>query len=58
MKKSYQTPTLHLVMLQQQAQLLQNTAPQGKFSNEGPAGGWDAGGAASRQDGWDDENTP
>ena len=55
MKKSYQTPTLHLVMLQQQAQLLQNTAPQGKFSNEGPAGGWDAGGAASRQDDWDDD---
>ena len=53
MKKSYEKPALRVVMLQQQTQLLTGST-QGKFSDSGPAGGWDAGGAASRRGGWDD----
>lgn len=55
MKKSYQTPTLHTVRLQHQTQLLQGTTTQGKFIDDAPSGGWDAGGANSRRGGWDDE---
>ena len=55
MKKSYQTPTLHIVRLQHQTQLLQGTTTQGKFIDDAPSGGWDAGGANSRRGGWDDE---
>ena len=55
MKKSYQTPTQHVVRLQHQTQLLQGTnTPKGKFSDDAPTGGWDAGGAGSRRGGWDD----
>ena len=56
MKKSYQTPTLRIVLLQHQAQLLQGTTTQGQFSDGEPTGGWDEGGANSRRGGaWDDE---
>jgi len=55
MKKSYQTPTLRIVLLQHQAQLLQASTTQGKFIDSAPSGGWDAGGASSRRGGWDDE---
>jgi hypothetical protein len=56
MKKSYQSPTLHIVRLQHQTQLLQGTTTtQGKFINDEPPGGWDEGGANSRRGGWDDE---
>ena len=55
MKKSYQTPTLHIVRLQHQTQLLQGTTPKGIFSNDAPTNGWDAGGANSRRGGWDVE---
>lgn len=56
MKKSYQTPTLHIVRLQHQTQLLQGTTTQGKFIDDEPTGGWDEGGANSRRGGaWDDE---
>ena len=54
MKKTYDKPTLHIVRLQHQAQLLQGTCTiQGKFTNDAPTNGWDAGGAASRRRGWD-----
>lgn len=55
MKKLYQTPTLHIVRLQHQTQLLQGTTTQGQFSDDAPTGGWDEGGANSRRGGWDDE---
>ena len=55
MKKSYQTPTLRIVLLQHQAQLLQASTTQGQFNDNTPSGGWDAGGACSRRGGWDDE---
>ncbi|MBQ3632233.1 MAG: hypothetical protein II949_13530 [Prevotella sp.] len=55
MKKTYQPPTLHIVRLQHQAQLLQGTTTQGKFIDDTPPGGWDEGGANSRRGGWDDE---
>ena len=55
MKKSYQHPILYIVRLQHQTQLLQGTTIQGQFSNDAPSGGWDAGGASSRQGGWDDD---
>ena len=56
MKKSYQTPTLYIVRLQHQTQLLQGTTTtQGKFIDDAPTGGWDEGGANSRRGGWDDE---
>ena len=58
MKKSYQTPTLRIVLLQHQAQLLQASTTQGKFIDSAPSGGWDAGGACVKDIGrvnWDDE---
>jgi len=55
MKKSYQTPTLRIVRLQHQTQLLQGTTTQGKFNDSTPSVGWDAGGANSRRGEWDDE---
>lgn len=59
MKKSYQTPTLRIVLLQHQAQLLQaSTTTQGKFIDSAPSGGWDAGGAGVKGIGgvnWDDD---
>ena len=55
MKKSYQTPTLRIVRLQHQTQLLQGTNTQGQFNDNTPSGGWDSGGANSRRGGWDDE---
>ena len=57
MKKSYQTPTLRIVLLQHQAQLLQSTT-QGKFNDSAPSRGWDAGGACVKGNGrviWDDD---
>ena len=57
MKKSYQTPTLRIVLLQHQAQLLQATT-QGQFRDDAPSGGWDAGGAkvkGNRRVIWDDD---
>jgi hypothetical protein len=56
MKKSYQPPTLYIVRLQHQTQLLQGTTTQGQFNENEPPGGWDEGGANSRRGGaWDDE---
>lgn len=58
MKKSYQTPTLRIVLLQHQAQLLQASTTQGKFIDSVPSGGWDAGGAWVKGNGcdnWDDD---
>lgn len=61
MKKSYQTPTLRIVLLQHQALLLQSTTQgkfKGKFSDDAPSGGWDAGGACVKGNGrviWDDD---
>ena len=58
MKKSYQTPTLRIVLLQHQAQLLQASTTQGKFNDSAPSGGWDAGGACvkgNRRGKWDDD---
>ena len=55
MKKSYQTPALHIVMLQHQTQLLDDSI-QGLFTDSAPTGGWDAGGASSRQGDWEDED--
>ena len=58
MKKSYQTPTLRIVLLQHQAQLLQASTTQGKFIDSAPSGGWDAGGAGvkgNRRVIWDDD---
>ena len=58
MKKSYQTPTLRIVLLQHQAQLLQGTTTQGQFSDDAPTRGWDAGGAGvkgNRRVIWDDD---
>ena len=58
MKKSYQTPTLRIVLLQHQAQLLQASTTQGQFNDNTPSGGWDAGGAGVKGNGrvnWDEE---
>lgn len=55
MKKSYQTPALHIVMLQHQTQLLDGSI-HGRFTDSAPTGGWDAGGASSRQGDWEDED--
>lgn len=55
MKKSYQTPTLRIVLLQHQAQLLQGSTIQGRFIDGVPSSGWNARGACSREGGWDDE---
>ena len=54
MNKSYQRPYIQHIIMQHAAALLQGS-PKGRFSEYGPSGGWDAGGANSRQGGWDDE---
>ena len=54
MKKSYQRPYIQHIIMQHAAALLLGS-PKGRFSEDGPAGGWDASGASSRQGGWDDE---
>ena len=54
MKKSYQRPYIQNILMQHAATLLQGS-PKGKFSDDRPAGGWDAGGANSREGGWDDQ---
>ena len=46
MKKLYQTPTLRIVLLQHQAQLLQASTTQGKFIDSAPPDGWDDDGAS------------
>jgi len=56
MKKSYQNPATQIVLFQQTTQLLKNSQTTGKFSSGAPEGGWDEGGANSRQGGWDDED--
>jgi hypothetical protein len=53
MKKTYENPILHIVRLQHPTQLLQGTTTRGLFSDDTPTSGWGAGGASSRQFGWD-----
>ena len=53
MKKSYQKPYIQHILMQHADTLLQGS-PKGRFSDDRPSG-WDAGGANSRQGGWDDE---
>ena len=55
MKKSYQKPDTQIVQMQLHT-LMQQTSPQqqGQFSDEGPAGGWNTGGANARKRGSSD----
>jgi len=52
MKKTYQKPSINIVLIQHGTALLQVS---GKFTDSGPSGGWNTGGANSRRGDWDDE---
>ena len=59
MKKSYKTPAMCVIQFQHQDNLLQASNVSGMFTDNGPDGGWDVGGANAKGYNtidWDDLN--